>query len=62
MGDVDGPTTDCGTPVVDRQQAWTVAMLLTRRESVKPAGESFWDPQTRRMSFPLKSETRAWIM
>lgn len=60
-GRIDTQTTECGEPMIDHQQAWTVAMLLTRREAIRPAGEPFWDASARRMSFPLRSDTRARI-
>lgn len=60
-GSIGGETVACGTPEVDHDQAWSVAMLLTRRESVRPAGEPFWNPELRQMSFPMRSSARSRI-
>ena len=61
QGDVEGPATACEDPSIDQQQAWAVAMVLTRRENVRPAGQPFWDPKSQKMTIPLCSATRRRI-
>lgn len=60
-GTLEGPTTSCEDPTIDSEQAWAVAMLLTRRESVRPSGPPFYDYERRHMSFPLTASSRPRI-
>jgi hypothetical protein len=57
-GVMDGNTTPCEMPVVDRVQAWAIVLFLTGSQRISPAGDAFWDHAARRMDFPLKSGAR----
>lgn len=57
-GSVEGLSGACDDPHIDRVQAWTVAMLMTGRETAEPMSDGLWDPVARRMEFHLRSTGR----
>lgn len=52
----DGVTTESFS--IDESQAWSVAMLLTGRETAKPIDGGFRDEETRTVAYALRSRVR----